>query len=121
MITSTNNGFVICLKFEKDALKILKEKKNLRLLETGPIVRDYKSPDMKRVVGGLLVQTRQHDAIKEKNLKVVTKRKPTKEEMVSLTFAWKVNKHVKSNSVVFAKGKVTVGIGAGQMSRVDAV
>jgi|SRR3989344_4513590 len=112
---------VVCPKFEKDAIQALQEKKNLRLLETGPIVRDYKSPDMKRVVGGLLVQTRQHDAIKEKNLKVVTKRKPTKEEMVSLTFAWKVNKHVKSNSVVFAKGKVTVGIGAGQMSRVDAV
>ena len=112
---------VICPKFEKGALEILKEKKNLRLLETGPIIKDYRSPDMKKVVGGLLVQTRQYPDLKEKELKAVTKRKPTKEEIKSLIFAWKVNKHVKSNSVVFVKDDVTVGIGAGQMSRVDAV
>ena len=112
---------VICPKFEKGALEILKEKKNLRLLETGPITQDYRSPDMKRVVGGLLVQTRQYPDLKEKNLKVVTKRKPTREELKDLIFAWKVNKHVKSNSVVFVKDYTTVGIGAGQMSRVDAV
>ena len=111
---------VICPKFEKDALKILKEKKNLRLLETGPITRNYKSPDMRRVVGGLLVQTRQYPDLNKKNLKVVTKRKPTKEEIKDMMFAWKVNKHVKSNSIVLANGNVTVGIGAGQMSRVDS-
>ncbi len=112
---------VICPSFEKNALEILKEKKNLRLLETGPIIKDYRHMDMKRVVGGLLVQTRQKEEIKEKKLKIPTKRKPTKEEMKALIFAWKVNKHVKSNSIVLAKGDVTVGIGAGQMSRVDAV
>ena len=112
---------VICQKFEKGALEILKEKKNLRLLETGPIIKDYRSLDMRRVVGGLLVQTRQTPEISAKNIKVVTKRKPTKEEMNSLIFAWKVNRHVKSNSIVLAKDNVTVGIGAGQMSRVDAV
>lgn len=112
---------VICPKFEKEALEILKVKPNLRLLETGHIVKDYESPDMRRVAGGLLVQTRQTPDIKEKDLKVVTKRKPTKEEMQDLIFAWKVNKHVKSNSIVLAKDNVTVGIGAGQMSRVDAV
>ena len=112
---------VICPKFEKDALDILKEKTNLRLLETGPIIKDYKSLDLRRVVGGLLVQTRQQSDINYKHLRIVTKRKPTREEIDDMIFSWKVNKHVKSNSIVFAKGKVTVGIGAGQMSRVDAV
>ena len=112
---------VVCPKFEKGALEILKEKKNLRLLETGPIIKDYRSLDMRRVVGGLLIQTRQYPELTGKELKVVTKRKPTREELKDLIFAWKVNKHVKSNSVVFVKDFVTVGIGAGQMSRVDAV
>ena len=112
---------IICPKFEKDALKLLKEKKNLRLLETGHIVKDYRSLDMRRVVGGLLVQTRQFPDLSKKNLKFATKRKPIKEEMNAMIFAWKVNKHVKSNSIVLAKDNMTVGIGAGQMSRVDAV
>lgn len=112
---------VICPRFEKEAIEILKAKPNLRLLETGPISKDYKSPDMRRVAGGMLVQTRQQAEISEKDLKIVTKRKPTREEIRTLIFAWKVNKHVKSNSIVLAKDNVTVGIGAGQMSRVDAV
>ena len=112
---------IICPKYENGALEILKSKTNLRLLETGPVVKDYGSPDMRKVAGGLLVQTRQTADLKEKDLKVVTKRKPTKEEIKAMIFAWKVNKHVKSNSIVLAKGNVTVGIGAGQMSRVDAV
>ena len=112
---------IICPGFEKEALEILKGKKNLRLLETGKITKDYKSPDLRRVVGGLLVQTRQTPELEEKNLRAVTKRKPNKDEMEGLHFAWKVCKHVKSNSIVFAKNEVTVGIGAGQMSRVDAV
>ena len=111
----------ICPKFEAGALEILKGKANLRLLETGPIAKNYKSPDLRRVVGGLLVQTRQQPNISEKQLKVVTKRKPGREELKAMIFAWKVNKHVKSNSIVFAKNNVTVGIGAGQMSRVDSV
>ena len=112
---------VICPKFEKNALDILKEKKNLRLLETGAIKELKNKFDLRKVTGGLLVQTEPHTELSEKNLKVVTKRKPTKDEMKSLMFAWKVNKHTKSNSVVFAKNDETVGIGAGQMSRVDAV
>jgi phosphoribosylaminoimidazolecarboxamide formyltransferase/IMP cyclohydrolase len=111
---------VICPKFEKEAVEILKGKQNLRLLETGDIIKDYESPDLRRVSGGLLVQTRQMPDLKEKDLKIVTKRKPTKGEMKALIFAWKVNKHVKSNSIVLARGNVTAGIGAGQMSRVDA-
>ena len=114
---------IICPKFEPSALKILKEKKNLRLLETGQIGHDKNSKryDIKKVTGGVLLQSDKWPNLYEKNLKVVTKRKPTKKELKSLIFAWKVNKHVKSNSIVLAKEDVTVGIGAGQMSRVDAV
>lgn len=112
---------VICPKFDKGALEILKEKKNLRLLETGAINKQKMVYDLKKVKGGLLLQTGYFPEISEKNLKVVSKRNPTKEELNALMFAWKVNKHVKSNSVVLAKDNLTVGIGAGQMSRVDAV
>ncbi len=112
---------IICPKFEKEALGILNKKKNLRLLETGKFIIERSSPEMRRISAGLLVQTRQFPSITEKDLKVVTKRSPTKREINDLIFAWKVNKNVKSNSVVFAKDERTVGIGAGQMSRVDAV
>jgi len=112
---------VICPKFEKDALELLKEKKNLRLLETGVIKKLKNKFDLRKVTGGLLAQIDSCTELNEKSLKAVTKRKPTKEEIKSLIFGWKVNKHVKSNSVVFVKNDVTVGIGAGQMSRVDAV
>ena len=112
---------VISPKFEKEALEIFSKKKNLRLLETGKYVVNRNSPEVRRVSAGLLVQSRQFPTISEKDLKVVTKRAPTKQEIEDMIFAWKVNKNVKSNSVVFAKEGVTVGIGAGQMSRVDAV
>jgi len=112
---------VICPKFEHDALEILKSKQNLRLLETGPIVSDYKNPEIRRIAAGLLAQTRQFPDLLINDLKVVTERKPTEQEIQDMIFAWKVNKHVKSNAVVFAKDECTVGIGAGQMSRVDAV
>ena len=112
---------VMCPKFEKSALEVLKEKKNLRLLETGAIKKQKISYDFKKVRGGILLQNDYYPELNEKNLKFVTKRKPTKEEMQAMIFAWKVNKHVKSNSIVLVKDDVTVGIGAGQMSRVDAV
>ena len=115
---------VISPKFEDDAVKLLKEKKNIRLLETGPLNACFYGKcyekDIKKVVGGLLVQTKTFPDILEKNFKVVTKKKPSKEEIKDMIFAWKINKHVKSNSIVFAKDSVTVGIGAGQMSRVDS-
>ncbi|MBI4451871.1 bifunctional phosphoribosylaminoimidazolecarboxamide formyltransferase/IMP cyclohydrolase [Candidatus Woesearchaeota archaeon] len=112
---------VICPEFDKNALEILKEKKNLRLLETRTIKKLEKRADLRTVTGGLLAQTCYCPRLNGKNMKIVTKRRPTKEEVKSLIFAWKVNKHVKSNSVVFVKNDETVGIGAGQMSRVDAV
>ena len=111
---------VICPKFDKDALEILKDKKNLRLLETGKIKDDEDKYDLKKVSGGLLMQTGHYPQINQNKLNIVTNRKPTKDEMNSLIFAWKINKHVKSNSIVLVKDYVTVGIGAGQMSRVDA-
>jgi len=112
---------IVAPSYDKSALEYLKEnKKNLRILETGPITRSNLGYDMKKVIGGLLVQTRNWPNIENVKLKAVTKRKPTKKELDDLMFCWKVNKHVKSNSVVFAKNKVAYGIGAGQMSRVDS-
>jgi len=118
--------FVECIiapSYEKTALDALKAKKNLRLLEVpGFGARTAKvDMDMKKVVGGLLVQDRDIVGLKESDLKVVTKKKPTPEQMRSLLFGWAVAKHVKSNAIVLCQGTKTVGVGAGQMSRVDSV
>ncbi|MDP6600097.1 MAG: bifunctional phosphoribosylaminoimidazolecarboxamide formyltransferase/IMP cyclohydrolase [Candidatus Woesearchaeota archaeon] len=114
---------IVCPKFEGNALKILKEKKNVRLLETGGVKTSEKGVYTKKVVSGLLAQLRESPVsiLSKEGLKVVSKRKPTKEELEQMKFAFNVTWHVKSNSIVFAKDNVTVGIGAGQMSRVDAV
>lgn len=112
---------VIAPGYDKDAMEWIKaNKKNLRVLETGAISKSSKGYDMKKVVGGMLIQTRDWPDVDKLKLKVVSKRRPTKKELEDLKFAWKVNKHVKSNSVVFCKDKTAYGIGAGQMSRVDA-
>ncbi|MDO8644407.1 MAG: bifunctional phosphoribosylaminoimidazolecarboxamide formyltransferase/IMP cyclohydrolase [bacterium] len=113
---------VIAPGFTEEALKILKEKKNLRLLQT-PSLQNYQSTglDVKKVTGGFLVQDRDLARIHlKKEGKVVTKRAPTEEEWKGLSFAWKVVKHVKSNAIIFAHSDCTVGIGAGQMSRIDS-
>ncbi len=112
---------VICPGFDNDAIGLLKTKKDIRLLETGAIRKGDGCFEYKKVNGGLLYQARSHISVKEKDMRAVTKRKPAAQEINDLIFAWTVNKHVKSNSVVFAKESLTVGIGAGQMSRVDAV
>ncbi len=123
------NRFVECIiapDFDPAAFEILTTKptwkKNVRLLKTGPI--DLKQPsaeslDYRRVDGGLLAQRRDRGADSE--WKIVTKRLATTEELADLSFAWKVCKHVKSNAIVLAKDGMVVGVGAGQMSRVDAV
>jgi phosphoribosylaminoimidazolecarboxamide formyltransferase/IMP cyclohydrolase len=80
-----------------------------------------KELQLKRILGGMLVQQPDLGSITGKELKVVTKRAPTAAELVDLQFAWKVCKHVKSNAIVFAKDQATMGVGAGQMSRVDSV
>jgi phosphoribosylaminoimidazolecarboxamide formyltransferase/IMP cyclohydrolase len=113
---------VIAPDFEQDAIDLLSKKKNIRLLKTGvPIVRE--SPvehKMMKVKGGLLIQTGDFPDLKVEELEVVTEKKPTETELKTMVFAWKVLKHVKSNSILLAQGEQTVGIGAGQMSRVDA-
>ena len=112
---------VICPAFRADALALLKGKKNLRLLEL-PALRDKTNGwDFKKVEGGLLLQDEDAKTFDEKGLRAVTKKRPTAKQMESLIFAWKVAKHVKSNAIVLARGTKTVGIGAGQMSRVDSV
>lgn len=112
---------VIAPGFDKDAIEILKSKNNLRLLEIEPIPTHILSPeshDLKRVNGGLLIQT--WDKASVTDLKTVTKREPTEKELAELLFAWKVCKHVKSNAIIFANCGQTIGIGAGQMSRIDS-
>src|SRR6202007_1156054 len=80
-----------------------------------------KELQMKRILGGMLIQQPDLGNLKDKELKVATKRESTAAELVDLKFAWKVCKHVKSNAIVFAKDRATLGVGAGQMSRVDSV
>ena len=118
------SGFLECVAspgFDQRALELLKAKKNLRLLELPELGGPGSQLDIKRVRGGLLVQEEDSKALDEKALKVVTKKKPTAKQMESLLFAWKIAKHVKSNAIVLCRGKRAVGIGAGQMSRVDSV
>ena len=114
---------IIAPGFDAKALDMLKAKKNLRIMEVPPFTgtRDENELDYKGVVGGVLAQDRDIKDFDIANLKVVTKKKPTKAQMESLLFGWKVAKHVKSNAIVLCKGKVTVGVGAGQMSRVVSV
>jgi phosphoribosylaminoimidazolecarboxamide formyltransferase / IMP cyclohydrolase len=107
--------------YDADALELLQVKKNVRLLELPdwpPPLRDLES---KPVIGGELVQT--HDVVSEtrKEMRVVSSRQPSESEWEDMLFAWKVCRHVRSNAIVLAAGAATIGIGAGQMSRVDAV
>jgi phosphoribosylaminoimidazolecarboxamide formyltransferase/IMP cyclohydrolase len=112
---------IIAPSFTKGALKKLSKRKNLRLLETGKLYRDPEKIDIKKVAGGVLIQHADTRKVTKKDLKIVSKKKPTPQQIEDMLFARNVVKHVKSNSVVFAKNEVTTGIGAGQMSRVDAV
>jgi phosphoribosylaminoimidazolecarboxamide formyltransferase / IMP cyclohydrolase len=112
---------IIAPEADEEALAIIAAKKNLRLLLTGSLP-DPRAPTLgvRSVAGGLLVQDRDNGVLEEGALKVVTKRAPTSREMADLRFAWAVAKHVKSNAIVYAKDGATVGVGAGQMSRVDS-
>lgn len=112
---------IICPQFDPDALELLKKKPNLRLLEVGPLKIDFDRRDIKKVAGGILIQTEDTYQISEKDLKVVSKKQPTPEQIKAMLFAAMVCKRVKSNAIILAKGTVVMGIGAGQMSRVDAV
>jgi len=119
-------GFVECViapAYDGEAMEILKSKKNLRILEVPGFDKRPKvfEPDMKKVVGGMLLQSRDVKRLTERDLKIVTKKKPTPKQIASMLFGWKVVKHVKSNAIVLCRDTMTVGVGAGQMSRVDSV
>lgn len=112
---------VMAPDFTEEALNILKSKKNIRLIKIPNIMKkDYPFYDIKKVLGGILLQERD-TKILDGELKAVTKRKPTEKEMLDLLFAWKAVKGVKSNSVLLAKNKGTIGIGMGETNRVWAV
>jgi phosphoribosylaminoimidazolecarboxamide formyltransferase/IMP cyclohydrolase len=110
---------VIAPGFHPDARELLAKKTNLRLLEQPTILADPYEWDIRRISGGFLVQ--EQDAPRPLEMKVVSRRSPTPEEQMSLAFAWQVAKQVKSNAIVLARGRVTAGIGAGQMSRIDSL
>ncbi len=117
--------FVECIVapgFADRAKEIFAAKKNMRLLELpAGGLEPERELQLKRILGGVLVQQPDLGELKEQELRTVTKRTATAEEMQTMRFAWKVSKHVKSNAIVFARGGATLGIGAGQMSRVDSV
>lgn len=113
---------VVAPSFSEKALEVLTQKKNIRLLKLENIMN--KQPknayDMKKVSGGLLVQTVDNILLNEEELKVVTKRKPTDKELEDLKFAWKIVKHTKSNGIAIGKNKQSIGVGPGQVNRIWA-
>ncbi len=111
---------IIAPGFEPGALDLLRGKKNLRLMDAGGPPRPATGWDLRRIHGGLLVQDRDRITESPASFTTVTRRPPTEEEMRSLLFAWRVSRHVKSNAIVYVRGTRTIGIGAGQMSRVDS-
>jgi phosphoribosylaminoimidazolecarboxamide formyltransferase/IMP cyclohydrolase len=118
-ITSRFVEIVVAPKFSPAALDIFKSKKNIRVIEAkGLDVKRLPYRKYRSILGGLLVQDANVAMLDQ--LKVVTKRQPNEEEMKSLIYAWKIVKYVKSNAIVYARGTRAVGIGAGQMKRVDA-
>ena len=112
---------IIAPAVSADALAVVASKKNVRLLECGTWGNQRPQDfDYKRVNGGLLIQDRDNGMIIEQDLKVVSKRVPTDTEMTDMLFAWKVAKMVKSNAIIYAKNNQTIGVGAGQMSRINS-
>ncbi|WP_049983098.1 phosphoribosylglycinamide formyltransferase [Halorubrum sp. BV1] len=116
---------VVAPGYTESALDVLTDKKNLRVLDVGPLgegdERFTERFTEKPIVGGRLVQARDRQSPAADDLEVVTEREPTDEQLETMTFAWKTLKHVKSNGILFATGTETVGVGMGQVSRVDAV
>lgn len=119
-VTKIFTEVVIAPDYDAAALELLRTKKNLRVIR----MRDEKHNnelELRQISGGMLVQTKDVHQLRQEDLKVVTKRQPTDEEIRALLFAWTVCKHTKSNAIVYARADQTVGVGAGQMSRVDSV
>ena len=118
---------LIAPEYTKEALAVFAAKTNVRVLKIAlpkggntPWEQGRNSHDSKRVGSGLLIQTADNHEISASNLKIVTKKQPTPQQMADLLFAWNVAKYVKSNAIVFCGNGMTLGVGAGQMSRVDS-
>jgi len=120
-IVDSFKEIVVAPGYTDDALDVLRGKENLRVLDVGELRGQPEAPVEKPLVGGRLVQQRDRQRLGVDDLEVVTEREPTDEQLESMLFAWQTSKHVKSNAIVFAQGTETVGIGMGQVSRVDAV
>jgi phosphoribosylaminoimidazolecarboxamide formyltransferase/IMP cyclohydrolase len=111
---------IIAPRFSDEAMAVFAKKKNLRLMIAKGGIGAEALQDIRSVVGGVLMQDRDRTLGNVSEFKVVTKREPTAEEWAAMMFGWKVGKHVKSNSIVYCRGEQTLGIGAGQMARVDS-
>lgn len=111
---------IIAPRFTDDALALLAKKKNLRLMIAKGGIGADALQEIRSVVGGVLVQDRDRTLGNVREFKVVTRREPTPEEWAAMMFGWRVGKHVKSNSIVYCRGEQTLGVGAGQMARVDS-
>jgi phosphoribosylaminoimidazolecarboxamide formyltransferase/IMP cyclohydrolase len=111
---------IIAPRFSDEAMAVFAKKKNLRLMIAKGGIGADALQEIRSVVGGVLVQDRDRTLGNVREFKVVTKREPTPEEWASMMFGWKVGKHVKSNSIVYCRGEQTLGVGAGQMARVDS-
>ena len=119
-VTKIFTEVVIAPDYDPEALELLRSKKNLRVIRMNSMEQSRKV-EVKEIGGGMLVQTADDHKLSSDELKVVTERKPSEEEIRALLFAWIVCKHTKSNAIVYAREGQTVGVGAGQMSRVDSV
>ena len=118
------SGFMECVvapKFSKEALEVLTQKKNVRLIQLNLKDLPKDGYDLKYIQGGLLVQEQDTRELMDAELKTVTKKKPTQAQLASMKFGWKAIKNVKSNAIILVKGSKVVGIGCGQTSRVEAV
>jgi phosphoribosylaminoimidazolecarboxamide formyltransferase/IMP cyclohydrolase len=111
---------IIAPHFSDEALAIFGRKKNLRLMIAKEGIGPDSLQEVRSVIGGVLLQDRDKTLGDPRTFKVVTKRQPTEEEWAGMMFGWKVAKHVKSNAIVYCRGEQTLGVGAGQMARVDS-
>jgi phosphoribosylaminoimidazolecarboxamide formyltransferase/IMP cyclohydrolase len=120
-VTEIFTEVIIAPDYEASALEVLRAKKNLRVLRAGVALSQAVGLEYKTITGGMLMQTRDTHRLTRDELKTVTRRAPTEDEIRALLFSWTVCKHTKSNAIVYAREGQTVGVGAGQMSRVDSV
>lgn len=119
-VTKIFTEVVIAFDYDREALELLRSKKNLRVIRMSS-TEQSSGVELKQIGGGMLVQTRDDHKLSRSELNVVTKRQPSEAELRALLFGWIVCKHTKSNAIVYARADQTVGVGAGQMSRVDSV